>query len=257
MCVRVCVRVCGGEWNIRQCGRRGKIKLGASSAPTALSGAPCFPQGKQQPQLPSLRYLLSPTPFPTHPLGDVSEAAQSSSDCLCSFADLQASCWTLAPEGVRSSEGFELAAWMAGYSCHTGFEGFSLDLSVAMEDSKLPGQALWQDCSEGCWTSMQSTGDCPVGRGLDMHCKLRVTRTSHCPGDLGNGCLHMEHLPLPSLFLGKGQGRIQQSSELLLVGFAQRRAFYILLYWGHLQRGWQGISYSVPLSSFPNSFQSV
>uniref|UniRef100_A0ABI7YVL9 Calsyntenin-3 n=1 Tax=Felis catus TaxID=9685 RepID=A0ABI7YVL9_FELCA len=118
---------------------------------------------------------------------------------------VRASCWTLAPEGVRSSEGFELAAWMAGYSCHTGFEGFSLDLSVAMEDSKLPGQALWQDCSEGCWTSMQSTGDCPVGRGLDMHCKLRVTRTSHCPGDLGNGCLHMEHLPLPSLFLGKGQ----------------------------------------------------
>lgn len=39
------------------------------------------------------------------PRADVSEAAQSSSGCLCSFGGLQASCWTLVPGWVMSSGG--------------------------------------------------------------------------------------------------------------------------------------------------------
>ena len=66
----------------------------------------------------------------------------------------------------------------------------------------------------------------------------------------------MKHCPSASLYLGKGQGRAQQPSALLLGSLFERRALHSPLCWGHQQRGWVGNKlFSSTLNSFLALFQ--
>lgn len=133
-------RVCVGKWNILDTGGGGRINFGRFFDSHCSDQRPLLPTGETAAPASQSQQVPAPTP-PL--LGDVSEA-DPSSDGLCFFGGSPAFCWTLAPEEVRSSGGCGLAVWMTGCSCHRSAGGFSLDLTVTMEASKLCGQALWQ-----------------------------------------------------------------------------------------------------------------
>lgn len=104
VCVCACVCICCGEWNIQEA-VRGRIKFSGSLAPTAVSSAPCCPQGKQQPQLPTVS--VGPG---SHPLEMPLKLLGPPLVACALFGGLQASCWILAPGGV--SGGCGPAVWM-------------------------------------------------------------------------------------------------------------------------------------------------